>query len=360
LIFSSLLSIVVPHPTGACTAFMLRGEESVVMAKNYDWSLGTGLLLVNPSGVRKTALVGRGEKPAEWVSVYSSITFNQYGQEFPLGGMNRVGLAMEVLWLETTRYPVPNEDPSISALQWVQHCLDRFATVDEVAESARELGIRSRANLHFLTCDARGQCVAIEFLDGLPVIHSGPSLPIQVLTNSTYRSSLTDADNCRKSGDTPFAPTGRGCSTRFARTADAIGKYTDVSPDDPVTAAFDILVLTKQPGSMGTQWSIVYDLTKHEVFFTTRANKEVRSLRLEPVDIQCPTAARFHDLEADTSGDISDSLRDVDRSVNLDQVRASFRGTGFLTSTPEATLIQIAGYPEGMMCVHPSSTSELR
>lgn len=44
----------------ACTTFVLRDGELVLFGKNYDWSLGDGLLVVNPRGLERTAIVQAG------------------------------------------------------------------------------------------------------------------------------------------------------------------------------------------------------------------------------------------------------------------------------------------------------------
>ena len=61
-----------------------------------------------------------------WVSQYGSITFNQYGKEFPTGGMNEKGLVVELMWLDGTIYPQPDERPAIGVLQWIQYQLDNM------------------------------------------------------------------------------------------------------------------------------------------------------------------------------------------------------------------------------------------
>ena len=40
-----------------------------------------------------------------WTSKFGNVTFNQYGKEFPTGGMNENGLVIELMWLNEARYP---------------------------------------------------------------------------------------------------------------------------------------------------------------------------------------------------------------------------------------------------------------
>src|SRR5262245_52821757 len=114
-----ILALAVPDlapPSTACTTFCLSDGRNVVFGRNYDWDFGDALLMVNKRGVTKVSAFGApgsdpagriaergpggraaagsrsGETPARWVSKYGSVTFNQYGREFPTGGMNEKGL----------------------------------------------------------------------------------------------------------------------------------------------------------------------------------------------------------------------------------------------------------------------------
>ena len=71
------------------------------------------------------------EKPASWVSRYGSVTFNQYGREFPNGGMNEAGLVVELMWLDDTTYPATDGRPALDCLEWIQYQLDTAATLSD-------------------------------------------------------------------------------------------------------------------------------------------------------------------------------------------------------------------------------------
>jgi len=82
-----VVSLLLPwHPSRACTTFCYQDGGALVFGKNYDWNVEDGLVVVNKRGVVKTAMIERG--PATWTSKYGSVTFNQYGREFPSGGIN--------------------------------------------------------------------------------------------------------------------------------------------------------------------------------------------------------------------------------------------------------------------------------
>ena len=78
----------------ACSTFVLKSNHLQVYGRNYDWDLDDALVIVNKRGCIKKSADRPGEKGerAIWTVKYGSVTFNQYGREFPMGGMNEVGL----------------------------------------------------------------------------------------------------------------------------------------------------------------------------------------------------------------------------------------------------------------------------
>ncbi|MBP6398063.1 MAG: linear amide C-N hydrolase, partial [Saprospiraceae bacterium] len=90
--------------TQACSAIVLKDQQQIFLAKNFDWTFRQGVMLKNLRGVNKTAYYTHQGSQANWISKYGSITFNQNGKEMPYGGMNEKGLAIEMLWLDLTKY----------------------------------------------------------------------------------------------------------------------------------------------------------------------------------------------------------------------------------------------------------------
>jgi penicillin V acylase-like amidase (Ntn superfamily) len=101
------------------------GSRPCHFAKNYDWNIGYGLILINKRGVAKKSASGQPENRASWMSRYDSLTFNQYGREFPSGGINEAGLAVELMWLDDAEYPADPRIPSFGTLEWIQYQLDQ-------------------------------------------------------------------------------------------------------------------------------------------------------------------------------------------------------------------------------------------
>src|SRR5437868_6250551 len=125
----------------ACTTFFINKNGQLLFGRNYDWVSDAGIVCTNLKGLAKTSMKRSEGTTISWTSLYGSITFNQYGKEFPTGGMNEKGLVVELMWLDETKYPDPDKRPAVGVLQWIQYQLDNCATVDEVIETDKILRI---------------------------------------------------------------------------------------------------------------------------------------------------------------------------------------------------------------------------
>jgi choloylglycine hydrolase len=330
-------------PADACTTFCLRDEGRILFGKNYDWNVGDGLLVVNQRGLARTAGVEDDQKPASWVSRYGSVTFNQYGRDFPSGGMNEAGLVIELMWLEGSRYPAPDARPAVDVLQWIQYNLDSHATVAEVLSADQKVRIAGDVPLHYLVADRKGQVATVEFLDGRLVAHTGKKLPVAALTNSTYR----DSESFRQAKAKGSAQPGNNSLDRFAHAAARVEAF-DGRKGDAVAYAFETLDQVAQ-GSY-TKWSIVYEIDRARVHFRTQGNRAVRSLSLAGLNFDCGQPVRVLSLDAKVSGDVARHLVPYTRKINDSLVHASFSKTPFLTSVPNAEIQRLVAYPEAAVC----------
>ena len=220
-----IIVLLAPPQTRACTAFLQDG--ALIAGKNLDWMLDQGLLMVNKKGVPKRAMVlDPREKTAQWVSQYGSVTFNQYGREMPMGGMNEAGLVVESLMLFGTRNPTPDERPGLIA--WAQYQLDNCRTVAEVVATDAKIRVSPTMPmpLHFFVCDRQGTAAVIEFLDGKLVCHTGDKLPHKLITNNTCDESLAYlGQHAGFGGSKPIQRTSQDSLDRFVIAADRIKTY---------------------------------------------------------------------------------------------------------------------------------------
>ena len=335
-----VLLVFATTTASACTTFCLRDEGRIVFGKNYDWAVGDGLLVVNKRGVARKADVLGDPRPASWVSRYGSVTFNQYGRDFPSGGMNEKGLTIELMWLDGSRYPAADERPSVDILQWIQYHLDNHATADEVLASDKSLRIAGGAPLHYLVADRTGQVATVEFLDGRMVAHTRGQLPVAALANSTYAESVRHLSGGSAAG-------GRSSLGRFARAGQRVKSF-DAKEADPVLYAFETLNQVAQPSY--TQWSIVYEIDRGRLHFRTRDRRQVRTLSLLDVDFSCSTPVKVLDLAADVEGNVAGKMVPYTLALNRKLVTAAYRKTDFLADVPQEELERVARYPESATC----------
>src|SRR5688572_32604760 len=113
-----ILTIIISIQSLACTSFFINKDGKMIFGRNYDWISGEGMLFTNLRGLKKTSMNTNDGKTISWVSRYGSLSFNQYGKEFPTGGMNEQGLVVELMWLDGTKYPSADERPAVGTLQW--------------------------------------------------------------------------------------------------------------------------------------------------------------------------------------------------------------------------------------------------
>ncbi|MCP5108297.1 MAG: linear amide C-N hydrolase, partial [bacterium] len=236
-----LIIIVFPHISPACTTFCFKNNGDWIYGRNYDWHTGHCLVMVNKRGVSKVAL--RDHNPAKWVSKYGSITFNQYGREFPLGGMNEAGLVIECMWLNGSKYPPPDSRAALSELQWIQYQLDNYAAVEDVIKSDKiiRIDVSDSSPLHFLVCDRNGQAATIEFLDGKMKVHTKETLPASALTNHTYEDSILLWKIAGGNEGSEAVKRANYSLKRFFWAARGVDKWNREKRGSPVDYAFNVL-----------------------------------------------------------------------------------------------------------------------
>jgi choloylglycine hydrolase len=346
---AALCALLLGEAALACTTFTLRTPRGVYFGKNYDFVIGHGMLVTNKRGVAKSALLDlAGDSPARWVSRYGSLTFNQFGRESPSGGINEAGLVIELMWLDGTAYPARDARPAVSVLGWIQHMLDTRATVQEVIDRSEEVRVAGGVPLHYLVADPSGATATIEFLNGELVCHEGGRLPVPVLTNDTYSSSVAYLKTFEGFGGRAPLRAGPGSLDRFCRAAAKVRAFEQGASGAPVDYAFGVLGDVAQGGF--TRWSIVYDMANRVVHFRTLERPAVRRVALSALDLSCATPVRVLDLGSDGAGDVSAKFVPYTRAANRALIGRSFGGVDFLANTPPATLDALAAFPDSLRC----------
>lgn len=326
----------------ACTTFLIENNGRFAFGRNYDWVTGTGMVYTNARRVSKHALLTDEGKSFNWISAFASITFNQYGKEFPNGGMNEKGLVVEVMWLNESQYPKPDERPGLTVLQWVQYQLDHAENVDEVITSDNNIRIvAAGAPLHFLVADARGNAATIEFLNGKMVVHRSKQSSFPVLTNSTYETSLTAFNQGATTNDNSLE--------RFATACKMLQQYKQQeSKLNVIDYSFSILKNVSQ-GSF-TKWSIVYDISNRKIYFNTNGYEQVKEINASGLFLNCNDQRLALNINLKQGGNVNKTFSNYSSSNNTDMLMQAFRESSNRIDVNKNLQLALSKIPSTFTC----------
>ncbi len=303
----------------ACTTFFINKNGQMVFGRNYDWVTGNGMVCTNQRGLSKTSDKNKEGDQISWVSQYGSITFNQYGKEFPTGGMNEKGLVVELMWLDGTQYPAADKRPTLGVLQWIQYHLDNCATVEELIAADKTIRISDDTPLHYLVADATGNAATIEFLNGKMVVHTGADLPFPVLTNDIYASSL-EQTKPSVGGNQSFT---NNSIDRFAKACSRVKLFQQSAINTPVID-YSFNILNDVAQGSHTKWSIVYDITNRKIYFKTLEFAAIKNIAFSAFDFKCSSPSKTWNMNQAGAGDVAASFVDFSLDLNNKMVNRSF------------------------------------
>jgi penicillin V acylase-like amidase (Ntn superfamily) len=339
------------NPGRPCTAFVIKGSRAVLLGKNLDWPVGEGYIFVNKRGVAKRAFGSSAGIALHWTSKFGSVTFNQFGREFPLGGINEAGLVVEEL-SASARYPAPDARPALNELQWIQYQLDTQATVRGLVRSASKVRIsRLFFRLHFLVADAGGRRAVIEFIDGKMTVYEGGGLPVSALSNNGYAESIRYLRLHRGFGGDRTPSGGPESIERFVMAATMLEDYglpgQRLMPDD----GFGILKAVEQSD---TQWSIVYNLPRRLVFFKTRAHRRLKLINLAAFDFSCRGPVLMLPVTTEAGWILTEAFKPYEARENRRLIASVFARLKQLDELPSGLPEDLPGwladYPETCRC----------
>ena len=327
----------------ACTTFFINKNGQMIFGRNYDWVTDAGMICTNLKGLSKTSLQTENGESISWISKHGSITFNQYGKEFPTGGMNEKGLVVELMWLDETTYPPADSRPAIGVLQWIQYQLDNCTTIEEVIATDKQLRISATGTtpLHYLVADANGKAATIEFLEGKMVVHKGNDLTVPVLTNNIYDESVKAYENSSANGNNSLE--------RFSEACSMIQKLNAGTINKPITDyAFDILRDVAQ-GDF-TKWSIVYDITNKRIQFKTNRFKQVKTVSFSAFDFNCTATAKVWDMNQPANGTINNLFENFSPAVNKRIVETAAKEGESRVPISQTNIERLWGYSSAIKC----------
>lgn len=315
-----LLSVEIVFP---CSAIVLKNGDQIYLAKNFDWTYQGGILIKNLRQTTKMAYYTHAGTQAQWTSKYGSITFNQNGKEMPYGGMNERGLAIEMLWLESTQYNINDDKPYVNELEWIQYQLDNYESVQEVVEHLNDLTVFPvKGRVHYILTDPTGASVVIEYLNGKPIFHRKEANICQTITNNSVQHSESYKDQIKG------IPKNNAFSTyRYYQLEQGVAA-TDKSVEWSESIAFDFLKKVTIPkGDLKTVWSIVYNIHEKSISFFTDSDKEIKTIDLSELDFA--TELSYFDLNQNELSNLTKELKSHTEQVNYSYVLPSLIHLGF-------------------------------
>ncbi|NQY95359.1 MAG: linear amide C-N hydrolase, partial [Campylobacteraceae bacterium] len=279
--------------------------------------------------IKKTRYLSSSEPAISWTSKYGSITFNQYGKEFPAGGMNDRGLVVEILLMPNTRYPNEDKRKEVDILGWVQYQLDTSSSIYDVIESDKKLRITSKpmALIHFLITDAKGNSLVVEYINGEAVFFHGKNLKYSFLTNTRYKDSSAYLNvhegfgGERKIDYEEF----KTSEQRFILLGDMINKYKPNKETSIIDYSFETLNQVKN--NEYTQFQIVYDIKNKKMYFRSKKSSRVKSLDLQSFDFENTSKNLMFDINTPLAGNINNKFLNFDYYKNKKSALKAFRET---------------------------------
>jgi choloylglycine hydrolase len=315
-------------PAKACSAFLLKNSKNSLMCKSYDWDFGEGIVVINPRGEERISMpVIGGKTTFRWVSEYASITFNQYGQNLPNGGINEEGLAIEILVLNVSDYGSVKGYSCLNELQWIQYGLDNFKSVDDLIKGTEKIKVKHLyAKVHYFISDASGKSAVVEYINGKRVVTTGSKMPYNAITNSTYYSSVRGLKSAKG-----------GCR-RFKTIAAAVNKdYSAYSTTKLTDRGFTILNSVKS--EKRTQWQIIYDLKAKKIQFRTKDNSNIREINISDFNLNSNADVMYASMKSDCK---KDSFKKISKSINKYLLTNAF--TKLKLQLPGVALNELVNY----------------
>lgn len=340
LIFSMTMQLA-----DACTIFSLYPQGQHWIGRTFDWSYGHALVYSNKRAVTKTSVkLLPTDVSSSWTSKYGSVSFNQFGREFPNGGMNEAGLMIDALELESSIYLPADSRPSFNELQFIQYVLDSFSSIKDLKAELPKLRLAPvGSKLHYFTCDLN-ECMTIEYINGALVTHEGESLKISGLANNTYSQHLEYAKNFVTFGGTqPVVQGSKNSLDRFVRSNYNAKSVADLN--DPIQEVFAFL---DDVGSVNNRWQIVYNQNERVITFRTKTQfDKLRVVDLKQFNFECSSIVTYFDVDSDQGiGDINNAFKSFDAGVNFASIKKSVE----LQKLPAALAGRLAVYPNETVC----------
>lgn len=312
LVMAAGLALAAPAVLPACSTIQLQKGQELIYGHNLNANGMDvpGLAFVNKRGIFKigrtwkglSSLDGADNATLQWIARYGSVTFNTFGRDLPDGGINEAGLYIWEMGLGNGEivYPKNESLPKLDQMSWMQYVLDNFATLDEALNSLTEVELDGWG-WHFFVSDCRGDCAAIDFIDGKVAVHRGAGMPVTGLFNTRYDRELEllryykGFGGCYEPSLTdPEVP-------RFVKTAVMLRDY------DPSQNAveYGFLLLKNLTVNETPDWSVIVDTRRGDIHFRTSRNPAIKTFSLKRLDFSAASPVQILNIDIPAGGDVS-------------------------------------------------------
>jgi penicillin V acylase-like amidase (Ntn superfamily) len=307
-----------PVPSNACSTFKLQKGDVLLYGHNLNQPgmQVPGLVFINKRGVFK---VGRSwpemitpdrrdPSTLSWISRYGSVTFSTFGRDMPDGGMNEAGVYIWEMG-DDVDYPKNPALPKLVQMNWMQYVLDNCADLDEALATLDEVEIGGWG-WHYFVGDGRGDCAAIDFIQGQTVIHRGASLPVPGLFNEPYAREVELMHYFKGFGGLYEPDLGDRKVPRFVKTAVLIRDFDPARDRD--AAAYGLMMLERLYVNEPAKWSVLIDARRRVVYFKTELNPAVKTFSMEAFDFADATPALVLNMDRKEGGDAAAQFHPAD------------------------------------------------
>lgn len=318
-------------PVRACSTMAFPDPVRPVLAFNFDFAeTGAGFLIVNAKGIsRRSVMDGDG---ARWTARFGSVTVNQVGPGMPTAGMNTAGLAVTLMWNDDAVYGGAADVPTVSELEFIQFLLDTSGTVDDALERFETVRIKGVVPIHYFLFDRMGTAAILTPTRNGLRVHTGDSLPVPALTNTSYAAALKHLGGMQGfGGEAPLpeqqSPGDQNSLDRFAIAAGLTSAANLRLDPERAFAALDRLANPE------TRWQVVFEPQSQAMRLRLEGQTEDLVVDLGAQNFACrgaPVGANLSKLTPDTVTQALLPLGREDLTASLVEVLSSMSQTAHL------------------------------
>jgi len=337
-------------PVRACSTMAFPDPERPVLAFNFDFAeTGAGFLIVNAKGIsRRSVMDGDG---ARWMARFGGVTVNQVGPGMPTAGMNTAGLVVTLMWNEDAVYGGSANLPTVSELEFIQFLLDTSGSVEDALASLKTVRIAGVVPIHYFLFDRTGTAAILTPTTNGLRVHTGDSLPVPALTNTSYAAALKHLGGIQGfGGEAPLPEQQRpGDQNSLDRFAIAAGLTSVANLRLDPERAFAALDRLANPE---TRWQVVFEPKSQAMRLRLEGQTEDLVVDLGARNFACravPVGANLSKLTPDTETQALLPLEREDLAASLVEVLSSMSQTAHL-GRPEVAQGLAAGLISAGSC----------